>query len=378
MKTRHGWAAAALVVSVLGAAPAPSAPPAPPRPPMDEIVPEGDAGPGAFDAAAAHAAVETLASLLEADFIYPEIGRAYADMLRGKLASGAYSRFRSAGEFAGVVTADLQAAHPEGHLRLQPPGADAPGSPAAGTEAPVNGVGKAGWLAPGVAYMSLHGFSGTRAEYAGLLVRLREALGCFSTARTLVVDARPHLGGALEEMDVMFSHFFDRPTTVVEMDTRLEVEQRRGSPLAEGETLKRVAGPEGIVRRAHVAVPSERETALRSARIFLLTSGKTASAGEHLALALKRTGRATLIGETTAGAGHFGRTVALDGGYRAFIPVGRTFDPDTGQGWEQTGVEPHVQVPADRALDEALRRSGAEPEAAKRALESLRTDRPAC
>jgi C-terminal processing protease CtpA/Prc len=39
----------------------------------------------------------------------------------------------------------------------------------------------------------------------------------------------------------------------------------------------------------------------------------------------------------------------------AFIPVGRTFDPDTGKDWEGTGIEPDVKVPADQALDTALR-----------------------
>jgi C-terminal processing protease CtpA/Prc len=67
-----------------------------------------------------------------------------------------------------------------------------------------------------------------------------------------------------------------------------------------------------------------------------------------------------LIGETTRGAGHYGGMVPLDKGftYAAFIPVGRTFDPDTGEGWEGVGVKPDVAVPADKALDEALRLAG--------------------
>ena len=60
----------------------------------------------------------------------------------------------------------------------------------------------------------------------------------------------------------------------------------------------------------------------------------------------------------TGGAGHFGRTQSLGGGYRAFVPVGRPFDPTTGKGWELVGVEPHVRVPADSALAEALRLAG--------------------
>jgi hypothetical protein len=74
-----------------------------------------------FNAIEAHQALEKLASQLEENFIYPKIGKSYADMLRSKIAKGDYSKFSSAEEFAKVVTADLQAVHPEGHLRLQPP-----------------------------------------------------------------------------------------------------------------------------------------------------------------------------------------------------------------------------------------------------------------
>ena len=327
-----------------------------------------------FNAVEAHQALEKLATELEQNFIYPNIGKSYADMLRSKVKSGAYSKFASVEEFARVVTADLQAVHPEGHLRLQPPIGNAAGNPTTTIAERINGVGKSGWLAPEVAYISFHGFSGNKEEYERVLTKLGEVLDGFSTAKTLIIDARPHLGGALDEMDTMFSYFFDKPTTLVMMDTRLEVEQRGSNPLANHPTLKRIAGPEGIVRRAHMSVPSDKNTALSKARIFLLTSNKTASAGEHLSLAMKRTGRATLIGETTAGAGHFGRTTALGGGYRAFIPVGRTFDPDTDKGWEQTGIEPHIKVPADKALDEALKRARINRKVAQKALESFSID----
>ena len=94
-------------------------------------------------------------------------------------------------------------------------------------------------------------------------------------------------------------------------------------------------------------------------------SGFTASAAEHFALALKGTGRATLIGQPTSGANHFGGDMELGGGYTAFIPVGRTFDPATGKDWEGTGIAPDITVPPEDALVKALALAGvAETEAA--------------
>ncbi|HZI29041.1 MAG TPA: S41 family peptidase [Gemmatimonadaceae bacterium] len=326
----------------------------------------------AFIAGEARTAVEKLAALLEENFIYPDIGAAYSRMLRGKLASGAYARFPSSEEFANVVTADLQAVNREGHLKLMAPGAQPPGQSAAGTSG--SGVGKAGWLAPGVAYLSIHGFQGNRSEYTRLMNRLREVLDRFSTAQSVIIDARPYVGGALEETDIMASYFFAKPTILLHIDIRQDVEKSGFSPLGESATLRRISGPKGVVRREQVAVPSKAATKLRQARIFLLTSRATASGGEGFTLSMKHTGRATIIGEATAGAGHLGRTTPLTGGYRSFNPVGRPFDPATGKGREQTGVDPHVKVPAEKALDEALHRAGVDPAMAKKALESLKTD----
>jgi C-terminal processing protease CtpA/Prc len=191
------------------------------------------------------------------------------------------------------------------------------------------------------------------------LADVRKFLEAHKDAKTLIIDARMHRGGGLAEMDLMFPQLFARPTTLVAMDTRLAVDGRDGNPMQDA-SVRKVAGPEGVSRSEHFVVPAAQQGALGKAKVYLLISGRTASAGEHLALSLKRTKRATLVGETTRGAGHYGGMVPLDETftYAAFIPVGRTFDPDTGEGWEGTGVKPDIAVPADQALDKALELAG--------------------
>ena len=108
----------------------------------------------------------------------------------------------------------------------------------------------------------------------------------------------------------------------------------------------------------------------------MLTSGATGSAAEHLTLALKRTGRATIVGETTAGAGHYGGMRPIGDHFAAFIPVGRTFDPDTGDDWEGDGVAPDVSVPAAAALTEALVRAGLDRAEAERINGEVRPTQP--
>lgn len=316
-----------------------------------------------FVRAVAEEAVRELATKLEQSFVFPDKGMAYAAMLRSNLATGQYASFADAQEFADAVTADLQAVHKDGHLRVHvvPPEArSGPGGEseaAAEAEAPAQeGITRSGWISDGVAYIGFDLFPGDKHT----LARLRAFIDEHRDAKTLIIDARSHRGGGLEEMDLMLPELFGEPTVLVTMDTRSAVDQRGENPVGNAPSLRQIDGPEGVVRREHFVTPAATPTGLRSARLFLLTSNRTASAGEHLALALKRTKRATLVGEVTMGAGHYGGMMPLDPGfnYAAFIPVGRTFDPDTGAGWEGTGVKPDVEAPAEKALDAALRLVG--------------------
>jgi hypothetical protein len=297
-----------------------------------------------------------LADTLERNYVFPDVARRYAQALRTKAAAGGYANLGE--RFGETVTADLQAVHADRHIRFGPTGAAAPaGGPGPRRVMRIpdasTAIARSGWIADGVAYVDIGLFPGTPDS----VERFRAFMEAHKSARAIIFDIRGHRGGGLEEMDAIFSYLFPRDTLLVGMDTRSAAEREGGNPLGDSSaTIRRAAGPDGVSRRMHHAVPGP-DTPLRNAQVFLLTSRRSGSAAEHFALALKRTHRATLIGETTAGAGHYGRMVDF-GGYAAFVPVGRTFDPDNNWDWEGVGVPPDVALPADQALDEALRRLG--------------------
>lgn len=310
-----------------------------------------------FVKADAEGAVRDLAGAVEENYVFPDMGRKYAEFLRANLADGKYASFADADAFARQVTEDLRAFHKDGHLRLEAirPEQRGPAQAPNGGPPNANGVAKAGWLAPGVAYIDFDGFPGNEATLAAV----RDFLATHRDAKTLIIDARHNGGGGLAEMNLIFAQVFARPTILVDMDIRTAVEEKYGSPFDPNDPLlRRIKGPETINRREHLVVPAADQGGLGHAKIYLLTSKRTFSAAEHLSLSLKRTHRATLIGEATGGGAHFGGLAPMGTGYAAFIPVGRTFDPDTSESWEGTGVKPDVEVPADKALDEALRLAG--------------------
>lgn len=313
-----------------------------------------------FDKADAEKAVTDLATALEESFVFPDAGKKYAAMLRTNLAAGKYASFADADAFAERVTGDLQAVHKDRHLKLRPiPPAMRERMKQAGTRrgpSDESAVARAGWLADGVAYIDFRGFPGNEATLADV----RKFITAHGHAKTLIIDARRNGGGGLDEMNLLFAQLYSEPTTLVVMDTRQAAEEKQGMPFEEEQAakLRKVAGPASIVRREHYVVPATTQGPLKDAKVYLLTSKKTFSAAEHLSLSLKRTKRATLIGEATGGGAHFGGMIPMGENYVAFVPVGRTFDPDTGQSWEATGVAPDIAVSADKALDEALKLAG--------------------
>jgi hypothetical protein len=318
-----------------------------------------------------------LADLLETGYVIPDIGKRYAAMLRQKAAAGAYKDIADPAELGQRLTADLLAVSPDRHLRVvpaamlgpndrpQPKPADGakPQPPAAPPRAPTGPrpprrapIEDAGWIAKDVAYIRFTEFPDDP-DTATLCDRfMRE----HASAKAVIVDCRYNGGGGVVQMNAILPYLFAKPAVLVQMEMVESIAKARGNPFAEDAFMRPASGAApGIVRTEHYVVPKTDETRLFGVKVFYLTSGRTASAAEHLALAFKHTGRATLIGETTAGANHFGGFEPIGGGLAVFLPVGRTIDPATGKDWEGTGIVPDVAVPPMLALQEALKRAGA-------------------
>lgn len=319
----------------------------------------------AMDKAERQAVLRGLADSLNDNFVFPDIGTRYATMLRQKADTDAYTDLTDPTAFGEKVTADLQAIAKDGHLRLAPkevfasrtPRQQAPDAPASTKASGPPGLEEVKMIGD-VAYLRFNAFLGDEkmiADARGFL------LANAGKAKAVIIDARPHRGGGLAEMDAILPLLYGQPTTLVRMDTRASAFSRGAPDYA---SLVKRDAPAGIVRRDHAVTPDKQETRLQSVPVYYLTSRRSASAAEHLALTFKRTKRATLVGEKTYGAGHFGGVEPVGDRFAAFIPVGRTYDPDNNWGWEGQGVAPDVETPADEALAKALElaaKTGANP-----------------
>lgn len=316
----------------------------------------------AADEAGADAIAERYAALLDRDYVYPETGKRYADAIRAAIAAGRYKGL--SGEALGsAIDRDVNAVSPDGHLRLRVPdvAVPAPGAAAPVRRPPKVPVEQAGWIAPGIAFVRFNVFPMDDAVTA----QAAKFMADHADAKAIIFDIRTHNGGGLDQMDVIFPWLFGREARLVTMATRASVDAEGGSPIAGIASMRIAKGDAGMVARDHWATPNA-DTRLRDAKVYVLTSGASASAAEHFALAMKHTGRGVLVGAPTAGANHFGRGEELGGGYGAFIPVGRTYDPVTGKDWEGEGVLPDIAVAPAEALQRVLTDLGINAVEAKR------------
>jgi hypothetical protein len=257
---------------------------------------------------------------------------------------GWYSRLRDGELLANVLTQHLQAFSGDRHIRVNfnPARRTSPGDDRVAARLAYRrqlerldcGFERAERLANGIGFLRLRFFAdaGICEEAAA------EAMGRLSGARAVIVDLRDNFGGDPALVRFISSYFFDEPTHLNNIWTRSTDETE------EIWTIDDVPGD-----------------LLADASLFVLMSASSFSAAEEFAYSLQTLGRATVIGEVSAGGAHLVRTERLTDQFTMVIPVARAVNPITGTNWESTGVIPDVPVPAADAIPVAERMAGDAP-----------------
>ena len=150
-------------------------------------------------------------------------------------------------------------------------------------------------------------------------------------AKGLIFDLRYNNGGVLEMAQFLMSYLYPAGK--------------------EQEFFDYNYNDEGVrVERSQwslAAVPGQRSADIP---VVVLTGSTSFSAAEWMAFSLQRLGRATVIGERTAGGAHPVTRVPIDDRFMLQAPFGEIRDPVNGQDFEGVGVTPDLVVPASDAL----------------------------
>jgi hypothetical protein len=319
----------------------------------DAQSPATNASPAPLTAAVRRAVVDTLGARLRRHYVDADTGAMIADRVRQRLAAGAYDTITSPARFAEVLTVDLRSVNGDRHLNVSyapgnpgqrpgPQGLQMPAvlpQPVMPTNPPPSGPGpdaarrtnyglaRVDILPGNVGYLDIRGFAG--AQF--VIPAIKSALEYLQGTDAIIFDLRKNGGGSPFSVNIIISHF----TTG---DTLPSL------------TVKNRSGNQNFTRYTFATVPGPRRPTVP---LYVLTSGATASAGEDFTFVLKNMHRATIVGGTTAGAGHNNANLDLGEGFNASISFTRVVDPKTGAEWERVGVTPDVPVDPARALDVA-------------------------
>jgi len=282
--------------------------------------------------------VNDAARLIEENFYDRDRGAEIAGGLRAALAAGDFDGAGDAASLADALTAHLRPQDSHFSVRYvgpPPEGAgDGDGGDGDGIDiaalARVNfGFQDVAILPGNVGYIDLHQFA--PAQIAGDTALA--ALNFVENTDAVIFDMRSNSGGAPSMVQFLISHFLD-PRDQRPINTFVSSAQDYPSELMSLAWLPGEARPD---------VP-----------LYVLTSSRTGSAGEAFPYHLQAMERATIVGETTYGAGNPGGFFPAGDGFAVFISTGSARNPITGTNWEGTGVIPDVDVPAAEALDAAL------------------------
>lgn len=179
----------------------------------------------------------------------------------------------------------------------------------------------------GLAYIRFDFFADPQYAQDTVVGAMRFAEG----AKGLIIDLRYNNGGVLETAQFLMSYLYPAGK--------------------EQKFFDYFYNKDGVrVERSQwslAAVPGERSGSMP---VVVLTGSTSFSAAEWMAFSLQKLGRATLIGERTAGGAHPVTRVPIDDRFMLQVPIGQIRDPVNGQDFEGVGVAPDIAIPASEAL----------------------------
>ncbi|RYD44701.1 MAG: peptidase S41 [Sphingomonadales bacterium] len=305
-----------------------------------------------FTAADKRAVVEQLGRTLEANYVFPEKAKTIAATLRRNLDAGEYDAASDRRALASELTDDLIAASNDLHFSVgvdpawvadyaakQDPARAAAVREAERREEMQKNFGFAGlrYLDGNIAYVDLTHFADPEPGYDAAAAAMR----FIENGDAVIYDLRYNNGGYLEMAQLLASQLFPGDKDQELFDYYYTLDGRR-------------------VERGQWVLPALPAKRLTGKPVYVLTGSTSFSAAEWFAYTLKKLGRATLVGERTAGGAHPVDRKPVGTDFFLQVPIGQIRDPVDRSDFEGQGVTPDHMVASADALTVAHRLALAE------------------
>lgn len=290
--------------------------------------------------------VENIIRELKAKYVVPEKVKDIETALRAKFQNGDYDKLETPSRFASALTQDLRTVANDLHLFVtydpelekkliaHPPTPsvkleELPPTPEqiAEMRAANFNFRKLEILRGNVGYLDLRSFMDlTYAKTTAV-----GAMSFLANSDAVIIDLRKNPGGYVNLNIFLASYFFGAKP--VELLSRYH---RDSNVTVKESTLAKLPGKR-----------------MPDTPLYILTSQGTGSAAERFAFIMQQRNRATLIGEKTSGADYGNKEYPIGEGFVFYVSVFSNFDGRPKSDWQGKGIEPDINVPADKALGTA-------------------------
>ncbi|MCP4581173.1 MAG: S41 family peptidase [candidate division Zixibacteria bacterium] len=278
--------------------------------------------------------IDTVLAAFEAHYVYPDIAGEFCDSIRHKHEIGEYGEIDDLMRLTDRLSEDLRKISGDLHIRVIVMSPD-DFNPAIGDTITHDKIAKKArtnfnfkkveWLPGNVGYLRFDQFADP--VYAGQTAVA--AMNFLAYCDAIIIDLRNNGGGEEKMVRLISSYFFKEPIQINSLY------------FTETDSLEQ--------SWTYAYVPGKK---LTDVELYILTSGHTASGAEAFAYSLKSRNRATVVGESTAGAAHWVEYYDFPKlQVRAKIPIARPINPITKTSWEKIGVKPDIETSAANALD---------------------------
>ncbi len=282
--------------------------------------------------------ITKISKLIQEKYVYPKLATESAEYIKTKFSSGGYSNFNDLGKFIVSLENDLHTISNDKQIRIRLVNHNAKSLNLDDPEKlqilqrrkeKINNYGfkKVEILDGNVGYLSFNHFSGhdSATDTAAAIMKF------LSNTDALIIDLRNNVGGSSEMLQFLSSYFFNGKTLLSQTSDR-------GSN----------------VQKEFWTLKYSPEENMNNRPVFILISSKTYSAAEAFSYYFKVYGRATLVGEASAGFANGGMNFRVNRNLEIYIPTKLVVSPVTKTNWSRIGVIPHINIPEEEAFDKSL------------------------
>jgi len=281
-----------------------------------------------WDHRQAHTTVNQVLSVLDQNYVYPNVAAKMRTFVSKQLSNGIYNDSISRKALIEKLQIDLRGVSQDGHLSLH---LATETNDRTSVVRPISDIDRevrfniiADDDKQDIGYLGFNRFMGDEQTKHALINAMNE----LTNTKALIIDLRENIGGDPNLVAFLSSYFVDQGTilwSIIDRDSK---------------SILDVASTE----------PANRYTG----NLCILTSQKTYSAAEAFSYTLKHLGRACIVGETTGGGGHLVDMMRVNDDIDIRIPVVRVYNPITKLNWEGVGVVPTIETNASEAQEVAI------------------------